>query len=118
MLPKGSDEHYSLSLPQPSTISYYRLKFVDNDGKVDFSDLLQISTKETSANIQVYPNPTSDQVHIVVQASTTLSIFDAQGKLMLKRALNKGDNEIDLTSLSSGVYFVVIQGQKTKLIKK
>lgn len=50
-------------------------------------------------------------------AGSMLSVVDMQGRVVLKRSLRADDMRIDLTALSSGVYFARIDGSRTASLK-
>lgn len=70
---------------------------------------------------EVYPNPTNTFVNVVlkdVTANQMIEILDATGKqVMIQKALS-GNNQIDLSSLSKGLYFVSVNGISKKVSKQ
>jgi len=72
------------------------------------------------SNGKVFPNPAIDQINISfetqVEGNLQLQVFDLNGKEVLRRSTSaqKGINQstIDISSLTSGVYFVHISGNK------
>jgi type IX secretion system substrate protein len=113
---------------------YYRVKFdfvVSNNfksyvayGCPNFYRVIQIrdpqSSVETTTAItgSVYPNPASDFIKIDMNVSSmnsSIEIFDAYGK-QVKSVIYTGE-EIDISSLTAGVYFVKTQSQSYKFIK-
>lgn len=69
---------------------------------------------------KLYPNPTSDKVHIVSTDVNfdivTYSIVDPMGKTIVNGKLID-TNQIDLSGLNAGVYFIKIENQDFKIIK-
>ncbi len=74
--------------------------------------------------ITVYPNPTTRQVNIQIPKqfgqTKTLEVFDFVGQLQLSKTDNF--SEIDISSLTSGLYFIVVtntdnERQTFKIIK-
>ncbi len=62
--------------------------------------------------LRVYPNPANDRLHLVLPGSTTqgtISVFDSQGALVLKRGAVGSDNAIDVAPLNPGLYLVRVQ---------
>lgn len=98
--------------------SYYRLKIIDTDGGVEYSELKYISAKsmEPEYTITVFPNPVSNNI-IYIAAQTpmdyTYKIFDVNG--VLKRdgyfENDEKDQKINLEGFAQGVYFICIQDQ-------
>ena len=93
------------------------------DGKVY---LTPVGIKEdVLANTVIYPNPVTDQATVRISNVdvTDLTIIDAFGRLVKTYKVN-GDTEIlNLSNLSSGMYFVQFRDHNTilgtqKIIKK
>ncbi len=70
--------------------------------------------------VQIFPNPTTGMVSIQLPQNLTtaeLEIKDYSGKSILKQNLEK-ETEINLTSFSSGIYFLLIQTNESVWIEK
>jgi hypothetical protein len=84
---------------------------------------LTAGVEEVNGNyiLKIFPNPTADMIHIKCKNITsTLQIVDINGELIITKKINTLDEnniEIDVTSLSSGIYFVYLNGATTKFIK-
>ena len=90
----------------------------------DFST--QINDNSIDKNIQIYPNPAIDIIHINFVESpaswaVNLQIYNIIGECVLQNELSNKTNEIDISSLSKGIYVIQIKtSDKTiqrKLIK-
>lgn len=65
--------------------------------------------KENLTSISIYPNPTNGLLNIQLSKNdnnTQLNIVDYSGKLVFNTSLNDTYSQLDLTFLSSGVYFI------------
>jgi hypothetical protein len=69
-----------------------------------------------------YPNPAADKLNISIGVEATLTIFDAQGQLVLQTAISKGSRQLEISNLASGFYMMRLttpSGNDTKsFIKK
>ena len=71
-----------------------------------------------SANVQVYPNPVSNELNITHDLSVKegvihLEIMDVMGRVLINKTINHTNNQIDINQLSSGLYFYnVLQNDK------
>ena len=66
----GITQQYTFTDKQPAAgINYYRLKQVDEDGRFLFSNILNINFPSGKLLYSLYPNPSSDMVHITIPAS-------------------------------------------------
>jgi hypothetical protein len=101
-------------------VSYYRLKQVDQDGRVVYSQVRKI-VNETKT-LTVYPNPASD--HVILEGldknrSNTIRLLDVTGKLLFEDFIKDSQHRIDLSQLQPGVYHVVVNGNEHfQLVKK
>ncbi|MEC4004270.1 T9SS type A sorting domain-containing protein [Flavobacterium sp. SUN052] len=68
-------------------------------------------------NIKVYPNPVKDILTIQSQESINkVDVYDANGRLLMSSQLS--NNQTDLSTLSSGFYFVkIVSNDKVTVIK-
>jgi hypothetical protein len=120
--------NYELIDPFPVTgNNYYRLKMIDADLTSSYSDVINIRIDEVApvqdAIVNVYPNPTNDQLNIVYQASkpqkTDLSVFNTIGQVVVKKtySLDAGLNTItiDAKGLAAGVYMIHMLNNTTGL---
>lgn len=95
-------------------VVYYRLKQVDNDGKITYSKVLAVRL-QSKANVvmQVSPNPFAKNLNISFNATETgvaqIRLISTTGQTLLSKqsTISKGHNSIQLdglTDLSSGIY--------------
>lgn len=65
-------------------------------------------------NMTVYPNPATDYIMVNAQNPVSVEIFDMTGRLVLTST----ESKIDVRNLETGVYFVRVNGNATKLVVK
>jgi len=80
---------------------------------------LGIENNEIADRFIVYPNPTTDQINIVLNGNRinekfVIKIYNAQGKLIEERKNNSTPIQLN----TSGVYFVEISNGKSRLLHK
>ncbi len=78
---------------------------VDSNGIATWTKNIKIST----ANINIFPNPTTDYVNIEVKGSQQikeLSIIDINGKQVLKKQINTTHTRLDIRRLARGLYII------------
>lgn len=69
--------------------------------------------------IRVAPNPTEGALTLLnVVKDARLNIYDSLGKLVLEKALNQGDNLIDIGLQPSGIYFFSVESSTKKVVLK
>lgn len=67
-----------------------------------------------ASTLTVYPNPATDYIMVGAQHFTSVEIFDMTGRCVLTST----ESKIDVRSLETGVYFVRVNGNATKLVVK
>jgi hypothetical protein len=72
------------------------------------------------ANLQVYPNPFSSQLNLMLDGATpsTINITDLTGREVASEVTGSGKVTLDLGNLASGFYLVKVKAQgQTSTIK-
>lgn len=107
---------YHYTHTNPSVVNLYRLKMVDRDETFAYSSIKNLDF-DADPNMLVYPNPTSGKLKFNNASKVSnIKIYNTSGVLLLNTAPIA--NEIDLTKLSQGTYFVKINnGSVTRRIQ-
>ena len=74
---------------------------------------------ETTARFSLYPNPAREQVQVMIPAgygATTLEVVNVAGQTVWQQNVTIGENTLDLSLWSTGVYFVRCGNQVSKLV--
>jgi hypothetical protein len=112
--------------PVSGTSSYYRIKLIDNSGKVAYSSIVIIIFSDKFATT-VFPIPFKDQLNVKVTlmnaGNVSLRLMDNKGTVLqqIQCAGNKGQNVFqfkNLSSLTRAVYFIQIGLPGETLVKK
>ena len=67
-------------------------------------------------DIELYPNPCNNLFNIEINKPLNLYIYSIDGSLVYSELSKIGTNNIDVSYLQKGLYFVFIDGNKTKLV--
>lgn len=95
-----------------ATCQQWKLESVNSNSKL--ANSLDVKkNEETQKNISLYPNPASDYVKIYIPSFinevTNIEVFDILGKMQIsKKNIVKGENIINTSTLSNGIYIVII----------
>ncbi len=91
---------------------FFRLKNVDIDGTFSYSNVIKVTP--TTVEIKLYPNPFKDELLIQGKFSS-FSIYNVEGKEVYK--YDSSQIKYNLEGLTTGIYFLKIEGEVIKLIK-
>lgn len=103
--------------------SYYRLKQTDFDGQFEYSQIKSVYITNTG-NLQIFPNPTSNQITIIGSKTELSEIIICNSleqnvtALTKKSIENNGQLIVDLSRLSSGVYYIKTRTTTNKVYKQ
>jgi hypothetical protein len=113
---------------------YYRLKYVDINGEIDYSKIVELGlnseTIDDLNNLIVKPNPSSESTKLYFSISKEekmeLKVLSTNSILVLQKDFiaTTGENNVEISTkeLTSGMYFIILQsksGTRTcKLIKQ
>ncbi|MBC6605333.1 T9SS type A sorting domain-containing protein [Hymenobacter sp. BT188] len=121
---KGSTNNKSTYVAvdeQPlSGVSYYRLKQIDNDGKISLSGIVTITNTEL-AEVTMYPNPTHGVLNIRLpytsKAEVQVTITDLSGRVVRTEKL-AANGEVSMNSLNNGTYLVTVNDGVKKITRR
>ena len=78
----------------------------------------QTQHSEQKPTIEIYPNPTSDVVHIKgISQYNNITIYSITGKIILEYE-NYSKNHININDLINGIYFLVIENNNNVEVKE
>jgi hypothetical protein len=109
-------------------VVYYRLKQVDFDGAISYSEIQSVLINQmgTTNEVLIVPNPCTNFCNVVLkneQSINKIEVVDLTGKVV--QCISTIENKqttfvIDFSTLVSGVYFIKIDGIATsqKVIKQ
>lgn len=129
-------QHYFAKDENPLNVrSYYRLKQVDNDGKISYSSIVTLSCTATTGNsaspvVSVFPNPATDILTVDIKGmpgKKSILIYNALGQEMTdKLIIEENENTqqaINITAFAKATYIIRIDAgselyQVIKFVKK
>lgn len=123
---KGNHSNYIFWDKNPYRgINYYRLKMIDLDGSVSYSDIKAVKLGEQTYKIKAFPTIVNDILNIKTEGGeiTAYQIVNIAGQILKQQ---KGENlstqglmQIDLTDLPVAVYFLQAQNsEENKVVVK
>jgi hypothetical protein len=83
---------------------------------------LGTNEQKQDLSVQIFPNPTSNMFNVNIGKDISnpayIILFDIQGKQVLKHTISSSQNQIDCSTLNSGVYFYEIMLDSEKVSGK
>jgi Secretion system C-terminal sorting domain len=106
-----SSEKYDFTDNAPATgKNFYRIADQNTDGTTQYSDIETVQFNSTvGSNISVWPNPAKSTLYIqsgATASNSTYQVMDAFGKMLMASTLKAGQNEINISNLPVGTYFI------------
>ena len=111
--------HYADTLPWPTEADgngpYLELKDLDSDNSLPENwtigdDLTKVKEFADNQNIALYPNPTSNKIHIVLSENATrCQVIGLMGNVLQETSLSSPNFELDLSGMPSRMYLVKVQ---------
>ena len=118
---------YNLTDNDPLSMSYYRLRTVDVNGKESLSNTVSVARKVGRLNItNVFPVPTSNDVNVQFEAKNNEQIeliittitgqVVAQSKITAKEGFNT--QTISMINFENGLYFISLSNGVDKVLHR
>lgn len=105
--------------------NYYRIKQVDKDGTVTYSNIINVYYDPAAFSVSVYPNPVTDLVNIKVNSLAadryTVSITDIAGRKVHEEQLTTAgagtfEINIDFKTKAANVYMLVVRNARNEVV--
>ncbi len=112
-----TQKYYSVDDQPLPGISYYRIKSIDLDDSIEYTDVRSVRNEGGgNENIKIYPNPAKYDFNLVLTTEQEydgiIQVFDLRGKIIKERSVRvtKGFNKFNLSveKLPNGNYTVVL----------
>ena len=109
----GKNEYQYVDVHPSSSINYYRLKIIDNDGSFHFSPIVSVFNNATFS-VSVFPIPAKNNLNISIQSENkqeaSISIISIDGKTVLTKRVTLieglSNSSINIQTLPNGRYFL------------
>jgi hypothetical protein len=69
-------------------------------------------------DVVISPNPAASKIKIDHIENANVQLMDIQGKVLRAWRISKDDNDIDLTEINNGFYFIKVYTENNSVIKK
>ncbi|MEX2589394.1 MAG: Ig-like domain-containing protein [Chitinophagales bacterium] len=108
---------YTLTATDSNNCEYYKSVVVN-------ADILASTIEEKTIEAEIFPNPVSDKLFVQLKGDLTnrikeIGIYTADGRMLKNfQDFSEKNIELDLSTLNSGVYFLVLRSADKQLNKK
>jgi hypothetical protein len=110
--PKGALSTYEYTDESPlwglGATAYYRLKQMDNDGKLEYSKVISIQ-RNIKGRVKIYPSVTNGE--LTIEGATSFYLINAMGQVVLSNKATP-TTTLNLQALPNGIYCV--RGKNTE----
>ncbi|RYF96935.1 MAG: T9SS type A sorting domain-containing protein [Chitinophagaceae bacterium] len=104
--------------------NFYRIKQVDKDGSITYSNIINVYVVPKQLQLSVYPNPVDDIMHIRLNqqqpGTCMISLTDMNGRTVFRKnilgAAAGAEIRIDMSAYSAQLYMLVIRNNKNEII--
>lgn len=104
----------------PLSISYYRLRQIDFDGRETVSKVISVEQKG-KLTVLLTPNPAKDLLNINVQndvKNVEVAVYDMVGRKVLRNTFSGAQSALNVSNLVSGIYMIHLQSEAKTTIQK
>jgi len=116
-----SQDYFFSYFPGKESELYFRLKSVDEDLNLNYSDAIKVDLDRREDLVSIFPNPVKDKLHINCSSpnGVTVSVYSLNGKLhSISRFDDSAKIEISIKDFQDGIYLAQLDfGQKIKRFK-
>ncbi len=113
---KTNGSSYTFNHQTTDTRNYYRLKTVNDNGHIEYSQVITVTVKSGVSDMKAWYSENS--IHVSQHKNADVSVFDMNGKCVLSTMLSNSDYELDVAFLAPGNYIAYFRNDKeTTLLK-
>ncbi len=113
----SSATNYNFNDEGSLSISYYRVRSVDFDGKTEVSNIVSV-VRSATGKLQVYPSVATDKI-IVNTDNTNLEVYTIVNLLgrTVQTGTLTGQKELSVSALATGAYWLKVGNEVVKFVK-
>jgi hypothetical protein len=110
-----NDYEFFHASPSLDKVNQYRLKQIDKDGHFSYSIIRKVQFAGKNVFL-VHPNPATDKISVSSdKTGFFIYLYDQAGRKLRSQLIVNGVAEIDIKSLSKGVYILVAEKDGNQL---
>ena len=98
-------------------INWIKITKTDNTAKVSVDSASKTQTTEDNTALTIYPNPVESTLLFSKDITgTSINVVDTQGNLISQQKTST--NSLDVSQLKAGIYFIVLEKEGVKTVKR
>ncbi len=110
---------YNFIHQQPAKgLNLYRLMQTDKDGKSSLSKVIKINLDQINAGRILSTYITDNRIRLQLDKPTDIALFTAEGRLLMKRKLAAGQQVINVSNYTKGIYLLKLGEHSEKIMIK
>lgn len=104
-------------------LNFYRIKQVDKNDSYSYSEVKKVNNSRSPGQVTLIGNPVHGENIIVdlpqeTEETQLVCIYNSEGKLVLKKHLPSGLNNLDIQNLHPGLYFLKTRQNILRFVKR
>lgn len=116
----NAENFYSAQDNSVAQTSFYKLRITDIDGSESYSDMRKVIVQKGDV-LKISPNPVTNIMKVTAAGTNSLKntvIYNTTGSKLLELHSTNDSENIDISNLSPGLYYLQLQnGKSLKFIK-
>ena len=114
----SADNRYTFTHYAPEAGKhFYRLLQRDYSGKSSYSKVQLLLFGSMSPFFSLYPNPVNDgRLNLQLQQAATVRLYNSAGLLILRKDLGAGTNQLELSRIARGIYYVRVGQEMAEIV--
>jgi hypothetical protein len=88
-----------------------------DSGRIYYSTLTNIYEIKNESEIKIYPNPVLNYINVNIQSEGLIKLYSMDGKELKEFTGKIGNNRINLSQYSNGLYFISFNNSFEKILK-
>lgn len=98
-------------------INYYRIKFIDTDGKYNYSNIQTVENGSDAFQFSIYPNPAQNKIYLQFKDPAYevyyIKLTNEIGRVIYMLPKPQLGDGLDVSKLAKGVYYLQVTDNKT-----
>ncbi|MFS8083097.1 MAG: T9SS type A sorting domain-containing protein [Ginsengibacter sp.] len=121
----GAQVYVATDIFPLSGANYYRLKIIDNDNSLSYSEIINIKSDPSKLYVSgIYPNPVKDVFQVKLNSlsrmQAQIDILEFSGKQIFSKLYSFDDGKniinIDASTLKSGVFMLLLKSKVGEIL--